>query len=186
MRWTLLSAALVLGLASPVIAQEEAEHEEHAEHAAAPESGLRAELIQDVEQLEQKYMGLARAMDGHYDWRPGEGVRSVGEVFGHVANANFMIPGMAGVEAEMTDENFEQADPETILEALEHSFRHAKHSIAAVPDEELDAPTKLFGQDATKRQVLQLLVTHMHEHLGQSIAYARTNGVAPPWSAGGE
>jgi uncharacterized damage-inducible protein DinB len=41
----------------------------------------------------------------------------------------------------------------------------------------------MFGQPASKRRMLILLVTHMHEHLGQSIAYARTNGVVPPWSA---
>jgi hypothetical protein len=32
--------------------------------------------------------------------------------------------------------------------------------------------------------VLTLLVSHLHEHLGQAIAYARMNGVAPPWSEG--
>jgi uncharacterized damage-inducible protein DinB len=27
------------------------------------------------------------------------------------------------------------------------------------------------------------MANHMHEHLGQAIAYARVNGVVPPWSA---
>jgi uncharacterized damage-inducible protein DinB len=27
------------------------------------------------------------------------------------------------------------------------------------------------------------LVSHEHEHLGQMIAYARSNGVTPPWSS---
>jgi uncharacterized damage-inducible protein DinB len=35
----------------------------------------------------------------------------------------------------------------------------------------------------TVRGALLLATTHMHEHLGQSIAYARTIGVVPPWSA---
>lgn len=29
-----------------------------------------------------------------------------------------------------------------------------------------------------------ILMNHSHEHLGQSIAYARMNGIAPPWSEG--
>jgi uncharacterized damage-inducible protein DinB len=33
--------------------------------------------------------------------------------------------------------------------------------------------------------VLELLATHNHEHLGQMIAYARMNGIAPPWSRSG-
>jgi hypothetical protein len=27
------------------------------------------------------------------------------------------------------------------------------------------------------------LALHMHEHLGQSIAYARMNTIVPPWTA---
>jgi hypothetical protein len=28
-----------------------------------------------------------------------------------------------------------------------------------------------------------VLVSHSHEHLGQSIAYARANNITPPWTA---
>lgn len=178
----LLVLFLVPGTAA---AQEHEDHETDHMHAMeVPDEGLRAALIQDVDQLEQKLMGLAQALAGHYDWRPAEGVRSVGELFGHVANGNFMLPSLAGLDREMADQDFEQVDPETLMEGLEHSFTHVRRSIAAVPDDELDHPVTMFGQDATKRQVLLLLVTHMHEHLGQAIAYARMNGVAPPWSAG--
>ena len=195
------AAALALAVmtAAPAVAQG---HEGHGAghegmHAEAPTSGLRAELIRDVEQLEEKYMALARAMTGKYDWRPAEGVRSVGEVFGHVAGANFMIPSMAGVampesmasssmqEGMRKMQELERSGDETaILEALEHSFMHTKHAIASVQDTALEDMTRMFGQDVTKRQVLTLLVTHMHEHLGQAIAYARMNGVTPPWSGG--
>jgi hypothetical protein len=34
----------------------------------------------------------------------------------------------------------------------------------------------------TKQGALMLLLEDQHEHLGQSIAYARSNGVVPPWS----
>jgi uncharacterized damage-inducible protein DinB len=41
---------------------------------------------------------------------------------------------------------------------------------------------KIFGQEATVRAVYMQLLTHINEHTGQSIAYARENGVVPPWS----
>ena len=41
---------------------------------------------------------------------------------------------------------------------------------------------KLFGRDMTKQAAVMLILEDQHEHLGQSIAYARTNGVVPPWS----
>jgi hypothetical protein len=47
---------------------------------------------------------------------------------------------------------------------------------------ELEKPVKMFGTQTTERGVLLTTISHLHEHLGQSIAYARTNGVAPPWS----
>lgn len=161
------------------------------EHMAMPEAGLRAEMIGDIEQLESRYTGLAEAMASHLDWRPGEGVRSAGEVFGHVAAANFMIPGLIGIDPPSRyqgDEGraalraLEQAEGEELLAALRHSFMHARHAVARIPDAELDNPVQLFGRDMTKRAALALFVGHMHQHLGQSIAYARTNGVVPPWS----
>jgi hypothetical protein len=53
--------------------------------------------------------------------------------------------------------------------------------------EEMDAAalgreTSLYGRRVGEWAVLLQLVTHMNEHLGQSIAYARMNDVVPPWS----
>lgn len=181
MRFPHMAAAVVLALATPLIAQETDE----AMHGAAPEAGFRAELIRDVQQLQQKYVGLAGALEAHYDWRPGEGIRSVSEVLGHVADGTFMFASIAGFEPDEEAPSFEQLGPEEAAQGLEHAFTHATETITATPDAELDASVQLFGQEATKRQVLHMMVTHMHEHLGQLIAYARTNGVVPPWSAGG-
>lgn len=187
----------VLSAAVPVAAQQTSGHQHH--NMAMPTSGLRAELIRDVETLEKRYLALADAMKGKLGWRPAEGVRSAGEVLMHVAGANFMLPTMAGVQAPESlrgatmqetmaklRELEKTTDPAKLRETLQHSFTHAKHAIAMTPDNQLDAQTKMFGQDTTKRAVLHLLVTHMHEHLGQSIAYARMNGVTPPWSTSGE
>lgn len=185
-------AGLVVG--APAAAQEHAAHGE----MAMPASGVRADLIRDLEFLEEKYTSLAESMTPHYAWRPGEGVRSVSEVFMHVAGANLYIPTTAGVappegmEVASMEEAFGRmqemervTDPARVQQHLREGLAHARHAIATVPDEELDAPITLFGQPATKRSALIVLVTHMHEHLGQAVAYARTNGVVPPWSEGG-
>jgi uncharacterized damage-inducible protein DinB len=160
MRFPHVAAAVTLALATtPLIAQ----GQDEAMQAAGPEEGFRADLIQDV-----------------------QGIRSVSEVIGHVANGNFMFTSIAGVEAETEVPNFEELGPEEAMQGLEHSFTHAAHAIETIPDDELDSTVQMFGQEATKQQVLYLMVTHMHEHLGQMIAYARSNGVTPPWSAGGD
>lgn len=187
-----LAAVAMLALTATAASAQAAAHHD----MAMPESGIRAELIRDIDRLERQYTSLAEAMTGKYDWRPGAGVRSVGEVYMHIAGANFMLPTFAGVAPpeSMNASSMEEAmasmqaleketDPAKMKETLKHSFTHARHAIAQVGDEQLEEMTNLFGQNVTKRVVLTVLVTHMHEHLGQSIAYARTNGVTPPWSA---
>jgi hypothetical protein len=54
--------------------------------------------------------------------------------------------------------------------------------IVGLSDSDLQTPVKLFGHDLTKQGAVMLLLGDQHEHLGQSIAYARSNGVVPPWS----
>jgi hypothetical protein len=49
-------------------------------------------------------------------------------------------------------------------------------------DANLGEMLKFFGQDWSRQKAMVLTVTHLHEHLGQSIAYARSNNVTPPWS----
>ena len=198
-----IGAALLLS-AAPALAQQPtvaAAAVPASAKPAMPSAGYRAELVADITQLERKYLGLAESMKGKYSWRPADGVRSVGEVLAHVAGANMMLPTMAGVRSSsvmpaaptemraMMDSMRaleKTGDEAKIREALAKSFTHLKEAVAVVPDDQLDAAAKLFGRDATKRAVLQLTVTHLHEHLGQSIAYARQNGVTPPWSEGGE
>lgn len=76
-------------------------------------------------------------------------------------------------------------DKAEVIEALHAAFEHARSAVRTVSDEDLDRTTTMFGQPSTYRAVLLLMTTHCHEHLGQQIAYARANGVVPPWSMGG-
>jgi len=168
-----MSVLLLLVLAIPVAAD-------------TPTKGVRADILAWIEDAEKKLVGLAEAMPAEkYGWRPGEGIRSVGEVFMHAATANLGIPKMIGIDPPMKmEQGMEKSVTEKakIVEMLKKSFAHVKEAIGKVSDADLDKATKMFGQESTYRNVLMLLVAHNHEHLGQSIAYARTNGVAPPWS----
>jgi hypothetical protein len=71
-----------------------------------------------------------------------------------------------------------------IIAAVEQSFALLKKSMAATPEDKVDAPTEFFGggRKTTVRSAWIGTATHLHEHLGQLIAYARSNKVVPPWS----
>jgi len=74
-------------------------------------------------------------------------------------------------------------DKAKVVELLKQSMAHARSAVGATPDADLDKKVKFFGgADATERAVIMVIGNHLHEHLGQSIAYARANGVTPPWS----
>ncbi len=158
--------------------------------ADTPTKGVRADILAWIEDAESKLIGLAEAMPQEkYGWRPAEGVRSVSEVYVHVATGNLGIPRMIGIDPPMKmEQGMEKSVTEKakVVELLKKSFAHLKDVIGKVSDADLDKGTKMFGRESTYRNVLMLLVAHNHEHLGQSIAYARSNGVTPPWSMSGE
>ncbi len=156
----------------------------------APVPGLRGELIRALDAARSEVLELANAMpEDKYDWRPGKGVRSVGEVYQHIAQANYSLPHLAGVDIpkdvdlkQLGTGNLKLSKAETI-DLLTKSFAHAEQAFTSASDADLDKPIKIFGRDGTVREAFLLTCTHAHEHLGQSIAYARTNGVVPPWTA---
>lgn len=151
-------------------------------------AGARGEMLMWIKDADSKLNQLAEAMpEGKYSWRPGKGVRSVGEVFMHVAAANFGIPGYMGAAppagfdfATYEKSMSKKAD---IQKALKDSFAHLEQSLMSATDEDMEKPVEIFGLKTTHRGGYMLLMSHVHEHLGQSIAYARTNNVVPPWSA---
>ncbi len=69
-----------------------------------------------------------------------------------------------------------------LQEALKTSYANVQKAIEKLSDGDLNAPVKRFGRDFTKEAAVRYLFGDQHEHLGQSIAYARSNGVVPPWS----
>jgi uncharacterized damage-inducible protein DinB len=168
-----------------------------AAQSTATVSGLRADVIWQLTDAEKKLVALAEATPQEkYGWRPGPGVRSVSEVYMHIAGGNYFIPTFLGVKMpENISRDMELIGGEMkfgktvtekakVVEALKQSFDHARKAVEATPDSDLDKKVKVFGQEPSERMMLIGLVSHGHEHLGQSIAYARTNGIAPPWSEG--
>jgi uncharacterized damage-inducible protein DinB len=156
--------------------------------------GFRADLIGQVEFAQKQILDLENAIpDGKMTWRPNKEVRSISEVYSHIAFANYLLLKLAGVtlpedisigspeDASKWDKA--STDKKVIREKLVKSFDFVKTSIGNMSDASLENMVDFFGQKMTVRSVLLGLLSHMHEHLGQSIAYARMEGVVPPWTA---
>jgi uncharacterized damage-inducible protein DinB len=150
--------------------------------AHAQPAGMQAAFAKDAGTLSEKFTGLARVMSGKYDWRPGQGVRSVGDVFNLIVKENGLLAGVLSGTPNTEAKPAPITDPEKLQEALKASYANLQKAIAGLSDSDLQTPVKLFGHDLTKQGAVMLLLGDQHEHLGQSIAYARSNGVVPPWS----
>jgi uncharacterized damage-inducible protein DinB len=155
--------------------------------AAAPMSGLRADVVSELSAVEKQLVSLAEAIPAEkYAWRPADGVRSVSEVYVHVAAGNYLLGSMLGVKRpEGTGPDMEKKirDKATIVPGLKASYDYVRGAINGLSDADLDRKVNFFGTEITERAVLLRAVGHSHEHLGQAIAYARMNGITPPWTA---
>jgi uncharacterized damage-inducible protein DinB len=162
---------------------------------ASSQAALMTDLAADVTQLETKLVGLAREIPADkYNWRPGPGVRSVAELMLHVAADNYLFPGMLGTPLDpaigikaddyTTAQAFEMkfTNRDEIIAELEKSFTFLKQSMQATTGDWQSKQVSMFGQSFTGQQAWLLATVHLHEHLGQGIAYARVNGIVPPWS----
>ncbi len=152
--------------------------------AAAP-----AKVNDDVwavfEDSQTKLAKLAQAFPQEkYSWRPQEGVRSVSEVFLHEAQANYGVAralGMAPPPEVKLGPDFDKSttDKAKIIELMAASFEHLKKAVAAADPDKMVGPP---DRQRSTRRVMIAYAAHSHEHLGQSIAYARVNNITPPWT----
>lgn len=160
-----------------------------AAQAAPALKGVRADMMAQLDDAAGKLEQLAGAIpEDKLSWRPATGVRSVGEVVMHVTGGNYFLLSFAGVKAPADAPQGENAASRAqAIAAMKASFDFVRRALRGVSDADLDKPTTMFGQQTTYRNVYLTTVSHAHEHLGQLIAYARSNGVTPPWSmAGGQ
>ena len=158
----------------------------------SPAQPAAADLLLPLNELRDKVMLLAEAVpEDKYAWRPGAGVRSFQEVFLHIALGNRLMLNIASGTArdallKQIDENSAaEKAPATkaqILDKLRDSFDAVRKTLEDARPGTLARDIDFFGTPTTQRGVLASIDTHIAEHLGQAIAYARMNGIVPPWS----
>lgn len=160
---------------------------------SASAQGVMPDMHRDVAGVQKKFIDLAKAIpESAYSWHP-TGARTVGEVLLHIAGENYLIPSFmgkpipAGVAINAADMKTVEAyearklTKDQIIAELEASFANL-HAALPNTDANLNENIKFFGSDLTRQRAVIGTVTHLHEHLGQLIAYARSNNITPPWS----
>ena len=174
---TALAGLLLVGLPAASAAQEQ-----------TPEAAVKAAFLADIEVMRGKFLGLAEAFPAEtYTWRPMEGVRSVSEVLMLIAGEGYAFAPMAlGAETAMTFPEMqalaEITDKAQVIDHLTKGFDYTRDALEGVDPATLGGTRELFGAERTTPELVLFVAGDMHEHLGQLIAYARTNRIVPPWS----
>lgn len=156
---------------------------------AVPSSAafFKDEFVDHFRRSSSKMTALSQAMPAElYDWSPAEGVMSVATVYAHIARYNYYylasslgIPAPEGVDVDGLESLTDKSD---VREALVSSVAHVNDHVSEMSEADLTRTVRLYGRDVQGWEVLLQLLAHMNEHVGQSVAYARMNGVTPPWS----
>ena len=171
----LLAVASLAAVAAPA----------HAQAAPSTAAGFVKEVMLQFDASMEKFIALADAIPADkFNWSPGPGTMTVAKVYGHVARYNYLYPatslGAKAPDGRDADAAEDITDKAQMVARLKESRDHVKKVVAGLQNPGTD--TKQYGRAVPQWSVLLQLVSHMNEHLGQSIAYARMNNIVPPWS----
>ena len=156
-------------------------------HAEDPYEGLWQGYDGEWGHVSRQLIALAEAMPAEkFAWRPAQGVRSTSEVFMHIALASFYLLSVTGpkMPADIKAENMESAVTAKgeVVDWLKRSLEAVKNAHLAVKPTDVQRKVKVNGRDSTVDAMYLRIIVHANEHMGQLVAYARMNGVVPPWS----
>ena len=166
-------------------------------------SGFRGDYLCEYDYAQKQMLALAEAFPAdRYGWRPAETARSVSEVLVHVGAGGRTFLVLLGVKAEpdpygklegegvarsmamlARNESLEKSitDKAEVLALLRKSLDGIRTAFTEASDTELDRPEMFGGESTTVRRLYMRALCHLHEHMGQLIAYARAMGSPAPW-----
>jgi uncharacterized damage-inducible protein DinB len=140
--------------------------------------------------VSRQLIALAEATPADkFAWRPAPGVRSMSEVYMHIALANFYLLSVTGppMPPDMKSNDMEKTvtSKADVIAFLKRSLDAVKVARARLKPGDLERKVKIEGRDATVDGMYLRIIIHDNEHMGQLIGYARMNGIVPPWSKAG-
>ena len=152
-----------------------------------PSYDMKAQSLLDLQMVQKKIVDLANALPADkFAWRPAADTRSFAEVFLHVAGERYQILGLMGAAkpANFEAKKFEEqtTDKMRIVDELNQTWDFTQKTINGMNNADFGKLLPKLGPQANAGDVVYILVADAHEHLGQLIAYARENGVVPPWT----
>jgi uncharacterized damage-inducible protein DinB len=182
-RWLVMPVLLVLATAANAAWAQSADSADK----TAPSYDMKAQSLVDLERVQKKFVDLLDAVPADkLTWRPSADSRSFAELFLHVAGERYGIQQLMGTTppADFKGKTFEKSttDKAQIASELNRTWDFAQRAINGMSNADFAKLMPKLGPQANAGDVVYILVADAHEHLGQAVAYARMNGIVPPWT----
>lgn len=149
--------------------------------------GVGEGWLGEFDHASRQLLQLAEATPADkFAWRPAAGVRSIAEVYMHIGVGNHVLMSQAGAKPALDlatlgkDPEKSTTDKAAVIKFLKESLDAVR---SAYQSADRQSQALLFKKEVTVGDIFLRILVHNHEHMGQAIAYARMNGIAPPWSS---
>jgi len=120
-----------------------------------------------------------------YAYRPTPEVRSIAELFGHIAEAQYLFCSpLKGEPNPQVKIEKVKTSKEELIKALTEAFEYCDTAYNKATDAEMGEKVKFFNRERTKNGVMQFNSIHNYEHYGNLVTYMRLNKIVPPSSEG--
>jgi uncharacterized damage-inducible protein DinB len=121
--------------------------------------------------------------DEMWSFQPTKEVRTVAQLFAHVADAQYEFCGVAA-EGKSVAKDIEktQKTKAEIVPALKEAFAYCDGAYAKMTDADAAEMFSFFGMRITKLGAMDFNTAHNMEHYGNLVTYMRIKGIVPPSS----
>ena len=121
--------------------------------------------------------------DEMWSFQPTKEVRTVAQLFAHIADAQYEFCGVA-TEGKSVSKDIEKTlkTKAEIVPALKEAFAYCDAAYAGMTDAGAAELAGLMGRKITKLGAMDFNTAHTMEHYGNLVTYMRINGIVPPSS----
>jgi uncharacterized damage-inducible protein DinB len=118
-----------------------------------------------------------------WSYQPTKDVRTVGQLFAHIADGQYEFCGVA-IEGKPVSKDIEKTakTKAEIVAALKEAFAYCDAGYANLTDAKAPELVSLFGMRLTRLGAMDFNIAHNLEHYGNLVTYMRLKGIVPPSS----
>jgi uncharacterized damage-inducible protein DinB len=122
--------------------------------------------------------------DELWSFRPSADVRTVAQMFAHIADGQYEFCGMAA-EGKVVDKGIEKSatTKPAILAALKEAFAYCDAAYAKMTDTTAVEMVPFFNRQVPRIFAMDFNMVHTTEHYGNLVTYMRINKIVPPSSS---